>query len=101
MTQRVLHVDNVKGPLVSLSVGDHAHSAQVTATSHHNEVTHIKSDIICDLARGDVDSDSVVDFDLGVRVADGSTIVSNAVRDFLLSHFHSLYLPQLVLDKTK
>ena len=92
-------MDDVEGSLVPLSVGDDTHSAQVTATSYHHDVAYIKLDEVADLARGNINPDSIIYFDLRVGVADGPAVMSHTVRDALSSHLHSLHLTQLELHK--
>lgn len=99
MTQSILHVDDVEGPMVSLSVGDDPHPPQVPPTCHHAEVAHVKFDEFRYFPTGYVNSDGVVDLYQGVRVADGATIVSDAERNPFWTELDSLHLAQLVLGE--
>lgn len=83
---------------MSLSIDNDPHSPQVTPTSHHHQIPHIKLDTLCNLSRGNVDSDSVIDLDLGVRVADGTAIVSHAIRDTFLASIDTTHFSQFVLQ---
>lgn len=51
-----------------------------------SENTSVEFDVILNFARGDIDLDRIVRFDVGIRVANGSCIVGDQVRDLLGTH---------------
>ena len=55
---------------MALSVGDNTDSAHVAATGCHSYDCGIEADEFGDFARGQIDSDCVIDFDSGIRIAD-------------------------------
>jgi hypothetical protein len=70
-------VDNVEASVVALTVSDDTDTTHVTTTSDHDDNTSVELDEVGDLASGEVDLDSVVDLDGGVRVADSTQIFSS------------------------
>ena len=66
----ILDVDNVEASIVTLTVSNDTNTTHVTSTSDHGNGTSVKVDEVGDLASGEVNLDSVVDFDQGVGVAD-------------------------------
>ena len=101
MPEAVLHMDNIKGPVVTLAIRYDPHTTQIPAPRDHTQVPHVKFDVVGDFPARNVDSNGVVDLDGGVRVADGASIMGDAVRDPLLAQSHSLNLPQLVLEQKR
>ena len=70
-------MDDVKGPVVLLPVGDHAHSSQVTSAHDHNEVPDVKLDKVGDLSSGNVNAYSVIDSNERIRITNGTTIMGD------------------------
>lgn len=66
----ILDVDDVEATIVTLTVGDDTNTTHVTTTSDHGNVASVELDEVGNLASGEVNLDSVVDLDGGVRVAD-------------------------------
>ena len=66
----ILDVDDVETAIVSLTVSDDTNTAHVTTASDHSNYTSIEPDEFCNLARGQVDLDGIVDLDGGIRVSD-------------------------------
>ena len=96
MASSILDVHNVKRTLVLLLVNNHAHSAVIVASSGNGKVSNVEFDEIADLSGLKIKHDGVIDFDVGVRVANSTSIVSGDVRDTSLSEFQSLDLAELV-----
>jgi len=82
---------------MSFSGHDSSNSAGVTSSSDHAKVAGVKLDGILDLARGDVDLDTVVDLDDGIGVPDGSAIGGVQVWNSVGSGLGLSDLAQLVL----
>ena len=76
---------------------DQANTSQVSPTSSHDQVANIKFDGVHDLAGSYVDLDGIIDIDLRVRVANGSAIVCDAVRDALPAKSYPLHFSKFVL----
>ena len=72
-------MDNVKATYMALTVRNDAHTAHVTSTGDHNDVTGIKLDKADDLALVDVEFDRVVDLDGRVGIADRAAVVGHDV----------------------
>ena len=53
----ILDVHSVKGPKVTLTVGDVANLSQVTTTNDHDQMTVIELDEVIELSSGDVKLD--------------------------------------------
>lgn len=128
VARAVLDVNHVEGAGVTLPVGDHADTPQVSTSGDHAEVTWwrettslkhtdvktfrqkfwqskeltgVKLDEVCNLASLQVDADRVVDLDEGVGVADGAGVVGHQVRDSLSADHQLLHLAQLVLQRKR
>ena len=101
VSKAVLHVNYVEGTVVTLSIRDDPHTTQISAPRDHTEVPHVEFDVVRDLPAGDVDSNRVVHLDGGVGVADGASVVGDAIRDSFLAQRHSLHLSQLVLEESE
>jgi hypothetical protein len=61
-------------------------------------LTAVEFDGVDDLSGADVNLDGVVNFNQGIRVADGPTVVRHKIWNSLWSHTNSLNLAQLVLQ---
>lgn len=86
---------------MTFSIRDDPHTTQISAPRDHTEVPHVEFDVVRDLPAGNVDSNGVVHLDGGVGVADGASVVSDAIRDSFLAQRHSLHLSQLVLEESE
>ena len=93
----ILDVDNVKRPVVTLTVGDVSNTSQVTTTNDHDEMTVVELDEVLDLSGRDVKLDRIVNLDGRVRIADRSAIVCHKVRDTLGAGLHAADTEKLVL----
>ena len=71
----IFHMNHIKRSTVLLSVGDHTNSSQVSISNHHTQVTSVKLDEISDLASLQINLNSVIHLDEGIRVVDGVSIV--------------------------
>jgi len=92
----ILDVNDIKTSIVSLTVSDNTNTAHVATTSNHGNSTSVEADEFSYLSGLNIDFDSVVDTDGGVRVADGAGIVSNEIRDPLGTQLNTLDLCELV-----
>ena len=68
---------------MSLPVNNDTGSTHVSATGNHDDVSGLELDVVNDLVLNKVELDRVVDFDGGVGVSDGSSVVGNDVGDTL------------------
>jgi len=93
----IADVDNLEGTSVLLTTDQDADTASVTTAGGHDKVADLKADIVDDLAGGKVDLDSVVDADLGIRIADGAGIISHKIGDITTAHGSLLDLAELEL----
>lgn len=110
---------------MTLPVGDHTNTPQVSATGHHAQVTWkkaarkhflkafkrmsdicllpvgkptaVKLDEICDLAIVQVNANCIIDLNEGVWVADGAGVVGHQVGDSFGANDNLLDFAQLVL----
>ena len=89
-------MDNVEAANVLLTVNNDAGPTHVATTGDYDDITGIKLDKIRDLVLFDIELDSVVGLDAGVRVANSSTIVGNNVGDTLGTDGHFSDLEKLV-----
>ena len=60
----------IKGTWMSLLVGNHTNSSQVSTASHHAQVTSVKLDEISNLASLQVNSNGAIHLDEGFGVMD-------------------------------
>lgn len=112
---------------MTLPVGDHTNTPQVSTTGHHAQVawkkagrkhvfkkkafihikhwrllpvrkpTAVKLDEVCDLAVVQVDANCIIDLNVGVWVADGAGVVGHQVGDSFGANDNLLDFAQLVL----
>ena len=61
-------------------------SISVSLPEDRSSHTSVELDVILDFAGSDIDLDRIVRLDVWVRVANGSCIVCDQVRDFLRAH---------------
>ena len=66
----ILNVHNGEATIVTLTMGDDTNTTLIATTSDHGDDTGVELNEVGDLARGQVDLDSVIDLDLWVWVAD-------------------------------
>lgn len=79
--ERVLDVNNIEVTNVLLTVNNDTSSAHVTPTGDHDDVTGVELDEVTDLSGLQIELDSVVNLDGGVRVTDGTSVVGDNVGD--------------------
>lgn len=65
----IFDVDDIESSVMSLTVGDHTDTAHVATTDNHGDGAGIELDEVGDLTCGEVDLDSVVDFDYRIWVS--------------------------------
>jgi hypothetical protein len=63
-------MNNVEASVVALTVRDDADTAHVATTDNHGDGAGVELDVVCDLARGEVDLDRIVDLDQRIGVSD-------------------------------
>lgn len=97
MAEGILDVDDVERPVVALSASDDTHTTQIPTSGNHDDIANIKLDKVRDFPCGDVDTYSIIDLYLGVRVSYGSPIVGHTVWNTLLPQGCTLHLAKLVL----
>ena len=78
-----LDVDNVEWSRMTISWLNDTDTTSVTSAGEHAQVTSVEFDVISDVAWFDVDDDSVVNFDVGIRVSNSTSIVGNNKWDSL------------------
>lgn len=79
----VLDGDDVEGTLVALNVLEGTDAASVAALGEHDHGSELELEDVGHLAGGNVDLDGVVDLDVGVGVADGTSVVGDEDGDLL------------------
>ena len=82
---------------MSLTMSNNSNTTHVTATNNHSKIACVKLDEINDLARLDLQHDSVMDGNHWVRVTDGAAIMGNKVWDTLSTSGYTSHLTKLVL----
>ncbi len=85
------------GTRVLLDVLENAYTPKIVSASDHHKISNAKFDAVFDLLCLKIELDSVVLFYVGVRVADGATVVGGNEWDSLGAQLHALNLAQLVL----
>ena len=89
-------MDNVEATNVPLLADDLANTALVTTTGNHDERASVELDEVEELVVLNVESDSVVDLDERVGVADGAGVVGNDLGDTTGTELNLLNLEELV-----
>lgn len=89
-------MDDIEATNVLLTVNDNTSTTHVTTTSDHDDVASVELDEIGDLAGLELELDGVVNLDGGVRVTDGTAIMSDDVWDGLGADTGLADLQQLV-----
>ena len=70
----IFDMDNIEASVMTFATSDHTYSAHVASTCCHGDDCRIKADEVRDLAGGEIDLDSIIDFDGGVRVSNPSSM---------------------------
>jgi len=94
----IFDVNDVETSMMLFTVSNDTNSTHVTTTSDKGQVTAVEFDKVSDLARFNIEFNSVVDFDERVGVTDGTTIVGGDSGDSLGSNFDFLDLEELVFS---
>ena len=81
--------EDIRKSRTHFTVHDDTRPSHVTTSSNHHNVSWLKFDVLHNLVLDKVKLDRVVDFDSRVGVSDGSSIVSENVRDSLGSELVS------------
>lgn len=92
----VFEVHDVEATHVSLTLEDDADSATVLATHHHSQVATLELQYILQLVRFQIELDGVIDSNVWVRLTEGATVVSDHLRNCVVSQLCPLYLDQLL-----
>lgn len=66
---------------VSLAVGDHINSFQVSTSRNHAQVPSVKLDEISNLASHQINLNGVIHRDEGLKVADGANIMGHQMQN--------------------
>jgi len=98
LSNSVLDVDNVEGTRVLLLGDNNTNTTQIASASNHNKVANVKLNEVDDFAGLDINLHCVVNFDEGIWVTDGSSIVKTDVRNTLVSSSGVLHLGQFVVS---
>lgn len=89
-------MDDVVATNVLLTMDDNTSTTHVTTTGDHNDVASVELDEIGDLARLELELDSVVDLNQRVGVTDGAAVVGDDVWDALSTNTSPPNLEELV-----
>ena len=76
-----------------------ADTTQIVTTGDHNQVARVKLYVVLDLVVLQVESQSVVDLEMRVRVAECAAVVGDEHWYALGAHKQFLYFTELVLKK--
>lgn len=87
---------NIKSTNVFLAVGDNTGTTHVAPTSDHHDVPGVKVNEVSNFALFKVKLDGVVNFDGGVGIADGATVVSDDMGDTLSTESNFANFEELV-----
>lgn len=79
-----------------LAVGDNTGTTHVAPTSDHHDVPGVKVNEVSNFALFKVKLDGVVNFDGGVGIADGATVVSDDMGDTLSTESNFANFEELV-----
>ncbi|VFV38870.1 Hypothetical predicted protein, partial [Lynx pardinus] len=94
----VFHMNYIRRTRVSLSVGDHTNSSQVSTSSHYTQIIGIKLDEISTLFSLQISLNGVIHLDKGIRIMDGTNIMmDHQMRDSFCPHKDLSYFAQLIL----
>ena len=85
-TNLVSEMDDLIVTGVLLSGSDNTNSTNTVTTRHHGNVSNIELNDIQNLTGGDINLNGVVNLDLWVRELESSSIVSDGVRDLVVTH---------------
>jgi len=69
--------------------------------SVRTRLTSFKLDKLSDLSRLDIDDNGIMYFDVGIRITDGSGVMSRQIRDSLRTSSNFAYTAKLVLTCNK
>ena len=89
-------MNDIESSDVLLSVHNNTSPAHVTTASDHDDVSGVELDEICDFALLDVELHGIVGLDEGIRVTDGSAVVSDNVGDTASANSNPADLKELV-----
>merc|ERR1712196_202088 len=92
----ILHVHNLEGTNVLLSVSDHTNTTLVLTTSNDASSTALELDHVSGFVGFNVHLHNVMELGIGIRVADGAALVGGDVRDTLGANSHTQHTAQLV-----
>ena len=65
----IFDMHNIEASIMTFAMSDHTYSAHVASTCYHGDDCRIEADKVGDLASGEIDFDSIVNFDSRVRVS--------------------------------
>jgi hypothetical protein len=93
----ILHMNDFKTSGMFFSGGNNTNTTQIATSRNSAEVSHFEFHESIDLASLKVKLDSIIDLNVGMRIADGSAIMKGNVRDSFGSQLKSLDLAELIL----
>lgn len=93
----IFHMNHIKRARMSLSVGDHTNSSQVSTSSHHTQVTGVKLDEVSYFACLQINLNGVIHLDEGIRVANSSSIMGHQMWDSFCAHKDLSHFAQFIL----
>ena len=93
----IFHMNYIRRTRMSLPVGDHTNSSQVSTSSHHAQDTSVKLDEISNLASLQINLNGVIHLDEGIRVAGSASTMGHQMKDSFCPHKDPSHFTQLVL----
>jgi len=88
---------NVKASQMSLFVLDDTNSTKISPLSNHSQNSRIELDVLLNLSGHQIELDRVSSLDVGIGIANGSSVVSDGIRNALLSDCHFFDFQKLEL----
>ena len=97
MAVGILDVHDVERSRMTLPMHDGSDTTGVTTAGDHAKVAGVELDDVHDLVRLEVQADRVVHLDHGIRIADGTAVRREQVRNPLRTHLDGANAAQFVL----
>ncbi|KAG1239619.1 hypothetical protein G6F68_018459 [Rhizopus microsporus] len=97
MIKSILDVNNFETTNMTFTMNQLTNTTNVTTTSNHNNITHIKLDKIFNLASFNIETNGIIRLDQRIRITNGTTVMSSNVRNTLRTNQYLLDLAQFVL----
>ena len=90
-------MNNVKRPMVPLTVSNDSHSTKISSSNNHCLVSCIELDKVGHLSSGQINLDGVIHLYQRVRVADRAPIMGNTVGNALWTQLNSTNTTKFIL----